>query len=132
MNRHKIVIEYPLQTKSENIVWQLIGTAEGLGKWIADYVTRDGDSMTFTWGEVWTHNDTKTAQIIDIQTNRYIKMKWDYIDCKDAYWEMRIEKSDFTGHLALIVTDFADDGDKEYLQSLWDDNMKRLHEISGF
>ncbi len=54
MDKHKIVLEYPLQTKSENIVWQLIGTAEGLGKWIADYVTRDGDTMTFTWGEVWT------------------------------------------------------------------------------
>ncbi len=75
MDKHKIVLEYPLQTKSENIVWQLIGTAEGLGKWIADYVTRDGDTMTFTWGEVWTHNDTKVALILDIQPNRYIRMK---------------------------------------------------------
>jgi len=59
-------------------------------------------------------------------------MKWDYIEHEDAYWEIRIEKSDFTGHLALIITDFADDGDKDYLQNLWNDNMKRLHEISGF
>ncbi|NPE12304.1 START-like domain-containing protein [Xylanibacter rodentium] len=132
MDKHKIVLEYPLQTKSENIVWQLIGTAEGLGKWIADYVTRDGDTMTFTWGEVWTHNDTKVALILDIQPNRYIRMKWDYIEHEDAYWEIRIEKSDFTGHLTLIITDFADDGDKDYLQNLWNDNMKRLHEISGF
>lgn len=132
MNNHKIVVEYPLETKSTNIVWKLISTAEGFSKWLADYVTIDQDTITFTWGETWTNSDTKTAKILAIQPNQYIRLKWDYVDYEDAYCEIRIEKSDFTGHLALIITDFADDGDKDYLKNLWDDSMRRLHEISGF
>jgi len=125
------MVEYPLETTSPNIVWQMISTAEGLQKWIANQVTESDGSMTFKWGEPWTEQETKTAIIIEKERNRFIRMKWDHDDNEAAYWEMRIEKSELTGHLALTITDFADDGDKQYLYDLWNDNMKRLHEISG-
>lgn len=131
MEKHKITVEYPLEAKSPNIVWQLISTAAGLQKWIADYVTEQDDTMTFTWGEAWTEQDTKTSRVLARERNRYIRMKWDYDENEAAYWEMRIEKSELTGHLTLLITDFADDGDKQYLRDLWDDNLRRLHEISG-
>ena len=36
MKKTKINIEYPLNTKSNKLIWTLISTAEGLQKWIAD------------------------------------------------------------------------------------------------
>ena len=53
MKIKKIEIEHQLKSTSRNIVWQLIGTADGLRKWIADDVKLEGDTLTFVWGEVW-------------------------------------------------------------------------------
>lgn len=131
MEKRKVVIEYQLEAKSPTIVWQMISTAAGLQKWIADYVTEDDDTMTFTWGEAWTEQDTKTSRILERHRHRHIRMKWDYDEYEETFWEMRIEKSELTGRLALIITDFAEDGDKEYLKGLWNDNLRRLHETSG-
>ena len=36
--KQKLYIEYPLATKSSNIVWEQIGTIHGLERWLADYV----------------------------------------------------------------------------------------------
>ena len=58
-------------------------------------------------------------------------MKWDYIEEDYAYWEMRIEQSEMTGNLNLVVTDYAYPDDTDYLHDLWDDNLSRLHQISG-
>lgn len=129
--RIKITIEYPLATKSPGIVWGLIGSAAGLQKWIANYVTEDKSHMTFTWGEAWTEQDTHTSEILEKKTNKYIRLKWDYIEEEEAYWEMRIEKSEMTEALNLVITDYAYPDDTDYLHNLWDDNLNRLHQISG-
>ena len=130
-SRIKITIEYPLMTKSPGIVWSLISNAAGLQKWIANYVTEDGPHMTFTWGEAWTEQDTHTSLILEKKKNQYIRMKWDYIEEDYAYWEMRIEQSEMTGNLNLVITDYAYPDDTDYLHDLWDDNLSRLHQISG-
>ena len=45
---------------------------------------------------------------------------------------MRIEESDVTGLLSLMITDFAADDDEEAdLRGIWDDNLERLHRVSG-
>ena len=49
----------------------------------------------------------------------------------EAYWEMRIGKSELTDELCLYVEDFALPEDIDDLHDLWDDNMERLHQASG-
>lgn len=127
----KITIEHPLSAKSPTIVWRMISTAAGLQKWIADYVMEDGQIMTFTWGELWTERDTKTSRVIAREKNHFIRLKWDDIEEDYAYWEMRLEKSEVTGHLVLVITDFASHDDLDYLKSLWSGNLERLHRVSG-
>lgn len=131
MGRQKVTIEYPLSARSPAIVWGLISTAAGLQKWIADYVTEEDGVLTFTWGHLWTQRDTKVSQIMEKQKNHYIRLKWDYIEESYAYWEMRIEKSEVTGLLVLVITDFAYADDADYLRDLWNGNLERLHRISG-
>ena len=131
----KITIEYPLSTRSPKIVWDMISNAAGLQKWLADKGVEEagGDMMTFTWGQPWTERDTKQSRILDMKQFNYIRMLWDYHeDTPEAYWEMRIEQSDVTGLLSLLITDFASDDEEESdLRGIWDDNLERLHRVSG-
>lgn len=132
MSKKKLVMEYPLNSKSASIVWGLIGNAHGLGKWMADYVEEDEDGeLTFKWGEVWTQQDVRTSTIISKQENSYIRLKWDVNESDEDFWELRVEKSDFSGHLTLIITDHVDEEDVDYMREVWTDNLSRLHNISG-
>ena len=130
----KLTLEYPLSTKSTRLVWDMISNAAGLQKWLADQVVEEEDSMTFTWGHPWTERDTKTSRILEKEKMDHIRMLWDYHEnTPEAYWEMRIEESDLTGMLSLLITDFAADDDEEAdLRGIWDDNFERLHRVSGF
>jgi hypothetical protein len=130
----KLTLEYPLSTKSTRLVWDMISNAAGLQKWLADQVTEEEDSMTFTWGHPWTERDTKTSRILGKEKLNYIRMLWDYHeDTPEAYWEIKIEESNVTGMLSLLITDFAaDDEEEKDLRGIWDDNFERLHRVSGF
>jgi uncharacterized protein YndB with AHSA1/START domain len=130
----KLTLEYPLSTKSTRLVWDMISNAAGLQKWLADQVTEEEDSMTFTWGHPWTERDTKTSRILEKEKLNYIRMLWDYHeDTPEAYWEIKIEESNVTGMLSLLITDFAaDDEEEKDLRGIWDDNFERLHRVSGF
>ena len=131
MSKKKIMVEYPLASKSASMVWGLIGNAHGLGKWMADYVEEHDGMMTFKWGEVWTQQDIRTSEVIERQENSHIRLKWDVNPSDDDYWELRIEKSDFSGHLNLLITDHVDEEDVDYMRGVWDDNLSRLHNVSG-
>ena len=133
MGKQRIDIEYPLTTKSPNIVWEQISSAHGLERWLADHVTEDDGVFTFTWGEPWTQQDIRRAQLIEYVKYDHIKLQWedDEQEENEVFWEMRIEKSPVTGHLNLLITDFAEDDDADGLKILWESNLERLHRASG-
>ena len=133
MGKQKIDIEYPLATKSPAIIWEQINSAHGLERWIADHVSEEDGIFTFTWGEPWTEQDIRQAHVVEAQKFERIRLKWDYEDEDDdeSYWEMRIEKSDLTHNLNLMITDFAEDDDADGLKILWESCLDRLHRASG-
>ena len=132
MRKQRIDIEYPLNTKSPNIVWDQISSAHGLERWFADHVEESDGILTFTWGEPWTEQDIRKAQLVEYVKYDHIRLKWAYDDEEDdTYWEMRIAKSELTHLLTLLITDFADDGDTDALKILWESNLDRLHRASG-
>ena len=89
--------------------------------------------MTFTWGHPWTERDTKQSRILEVAKYNHIRMLWDYHEeTPEAIWELRIEKSDVTGNLTLLITDYAsDEEEEEDLRGIWADNLDRLHRVSG-
>ncbi|MBQ6378050.1 MAG: SRPBCC domain-containing protein [Prevotella sp.] len=132
MGKQRIDIEYPLTTKSPNIVWEQISSAHGLERWLADRVTEDNGMFTFTWGEPWTEQDIRKASLIEFVKYHHIRLKWeDDEEDDESFWEMRIEKSELTHYLTLLITDFADDDDADGLRILWESNLDRLHRASG-
>ena len=133
MGKQKINIEYPLATKSPAIIWEQISSAHGLERWFADHVNEEEEGiLKFTWGEPWTEQDVRQAHVIESVKFDHIRLKWDYEDDdEESYFEMRIEKSDLTNNLNLLITDFADDDDVDGLKILWESMLDRLHRASG-
>ena len=132
MDKQRIDIEYPLTTKSPNIIWEQISSAHGLERWMADHVTEENGIFTFTWGEPWTEQDIRVAHVIEAVKNDHITLKWEDDEAdEEDYWEMRIAQSDLTHHLNLLITDFAEDDDADGLKILWESNLDRLHRASG-
>ena len=130
MGKQKIDIEYPLAIKSPALIWEQISSAHGLERWFADHVNEEDGVFTFTWGEPWTEQDIREAHVLESVVNDHIRMKWDEED-DDSYFEMRIDKSDLTHQLNLLITDFAEDDDVDGLKILWESMLDRLHRASG-
>lgn len=131
MSKNKIHIEHELRSNSQSIIWHLISTAEGLSRWLADDVREDGNSLTLTWGETWSHHEIRKATITGKAKNRYLRFRWDDEDDPEAYIELLMEKSDLTNDFILSITDFAEAGDEDQLEELWADNLERLHTTTG-
>ena len=132
IKKQKLCLEYPLATKSPNIVWEQISTIHGLERWLADHIEENGENiLSLTWGEVWTDHHTLEARIIERQKNDHIRLQWLNEDDPEAYWEMRIGRSELTDELCLYVADYALPEDIDDLHDLWDGNMERLHRVSG-
>ena len=104
MQKQRLNLEYPLSARKPDLLWQLLSTDHGLERWLAE----------------------------ERQKNSHIKLQWVDEDDPDAYWEMRIGQSELTEELCLCVVDYAPAEDIEDLHELWDDNLDRLHQSSGF
>lgn len=131
MNKTKICIEHELRSRSANIIWPLISSKDGLKKWMADEVTRQEDTFTFTWGEVWKSHETRTATVIAEEKGQMIRIRWDDEEDANAYVELRTEKGDITNDYILIITDFAEEDEIDSLKGLWQANLERLHQNTG-
>lgn len=126
----KIELEYELKTRSGSAVWTLISTPVGLKKWLADDVMMDGSMATFIWGDPLREHDTHTATVVEMEKNSHIRLHWDSSDV-DSYWEIRMFHSEIAGNYHLAITDFAEDDDHEGLVQIWNQNIERLHCITG-
>lgn len=64
MSMQKISIDRELNSTSATIIWNMVSTPEGMTRWLADSVTQNGDSLTFTWGSPYDHHEKRTATIL--------------------------------------------------------------------
>jgi uncharacterized protein YndB with AHSA1/START domain len=131
MQKQRLELEYPLSARKPDILWNLISTDHGLGRWIADEVSEQDGVISLTWGQPWTEHHTLLANILEREKNSHIRFRWLDEDDPDAFWEMRIGRSELTGELCLCVVDYAPEDDIDYLHQLWDGNLERLHQSSG-
>lgn len=120
-----------MRCKHANIIWPLLSTDAGLKKWIADEVTREGENLSFTWGETWSHHEIKSARVLEEDRQERIRFAWDDEADAEAYWELLIERSDITGDYILVITDFALPEDEESLYDIWQQNLEQLHQSTG-
>ena len=132
MQKQRLELEYPLRGRKPDLLWQLMSTDHGLERWLADEVKEENGVMSLTWGNPYGEHHTLLANILEREKNDHIRFQWvDEVE-SGVFWEMRIGRSELTEDLCLCVTDYALEDDLEDLEGLWDGNLERLHQSSGY
>ena len=132
MQKQRLSLEYPLSARKPDLLWQLLSTDHGLERWLADRVVEDNGVLNLTWGNPYGEHHTLKANIVERQKNSHIRLRWVDEEEDDAFWAMRIGRSELTDELCLFVEDYAYAEDIDDLHELWDGNLDRLHQSSGF
>lgn len=126
--KRKIHIEYPLNPSSGTIIWNAISTPAGLERWFADKVTRITDKIfTFRWGKT----ETRTAEIVNMRTEYFIRFHWTDEKESKTYFELKIQYNELTTDHILEVTDFTDPGEEDDARELWNSQIDTLRRVFG-
>jgi uncharacterized protein YndB with AHSA1/START domain len=126
MTKTKIELEYILRT-SDSILYNCMSTPSGLEEWFAPEVHIKGDVFTFLW-----EGEERKAELVSKKKLQYVKFQWlDETDKETNFFELRIKIHEMTGELALIVTDFAEEGEEEEQALLWNDAVEQLKRHIG-
>lgn len=121
----KYELEYTLNT-STNILYNRISTPEGLSEWFADNVNLKNGRYTFIW-----EGSESVASVLQKKSNKFIRFKWEDDEEEEAYFEFRIHTDELTRDVALIITDFAEEEDKNDAIDLWDSQISELKQAIG-
>ena len=121
----KYELEYTLNT-SPNILFNRLSTPEGLSEWFADNVNLRKGKYTFIWDGA-----EQEASVLQRKSNKFIRFQWDEDEEEDAYFEFRIHIDELTGDVALLITDFAEEDEKDDAVDLWDTQISELKHAIG-
>jgi len=121
----KVEFEYTIRT-SPTILFACLSTPSGLSEWFADDVNIKNDVYTFFWSR-----SEESATLIKMVKPESIRFKWDDDDEQDTYFEMSIRIDDLTKDVALIVTDFVEEGEEDEKKLEWDNNINSLKQVIG-
>lgn len=128
MKKVKFELEYTLNS-SPKVLFSRLSTAEGLAEWFADDVQVRGDNYTFIWDDI-EHN----AILSTLKDNRHVKFVWvldEDEDEEERYFEFKLNVDELTGDVALLITDFAEQDEKEDSINLWDSQITELRQVLG-
>lgn len=123
----KFELEYLLKT-SPKVLDNMISTPSGLSEWFADDVNINDDVYTFIWD-----GSEEEARLISKRPGS--KIRWQWIDHEDndldTFFEIRYEVDPMTKSVVLTVTDFAENGEMEEVQRLWENQISDLKRVLG-
>jgi uncharacterized protein YndB with AHSA1/START domain len=121
----KYELEYTLNT-SPSILFNRLSTPEGLSEWFADDVNLSKGKFTFLW-----EGTEQEASVIQKKANKFIRFRWDDDEEEDSFFEFRIHTDELTGDVALLITDFAEENEKNDAIDLWDTQISELKHAIG-
>lgn len=122
--KNKFELEYSINS-SPKILYTRLSTPGGLSEWFADDINIQGNIYTFIWDGA-----EQEAELTIKKENLLVRFKW-VDDEDDAYFEFKIHKDELTGEVALIITDFAEDDEKDDIIDLWDTQIAELKRALG-
>ena len=125
MDKVRIDLEYIIKT-SPTILFNCLSTPSGLSEWFADDVNIKNDRYTFFWD-----GSEETAILKNVRKSESVKYQWEDDEDEDYFFEMTIRIDDLTKDVALLVTDFAEEGEEDEIQLMWDNNVDNLKKAIG-
>ncbi|MCH2213558.1 MAG: START-like domain-containing protein [Flavobacteriales bacterium] len=125
-DRQKVELEYILKT-SPKILYNMISTPSGLSEWFADDVNIRNNTMTFFW-----EGSQEKAKVLSKVKDQYVKYQWEKDEGESVFFELRIKIDAITREVALLITDFPEDGDDEDdVADLWESQVEDLRRVLG-
>lgn len=122
--KKKFELEYPLRT-STKMLFPRLSTPSGLAEWFADNVNILGNVYTFIW-------DKQGQKAIQSYVRENIAVKYEWVeDGGKTFFEFRLRIDELTGDLSLIITDFAEEDEKDETIELWDTQILKLKQSLG-
>jgi hypothetical protein len=122
----KYTLEFPINS-SVNILYNRLSTASGLSEWFADDVMVKDKVFTFFW-----QGSDQKATLLKLKNNQFIRLKWEYNDTKEDYFEFLIQVDEMTLDVSLIITDFAEcEQDQKEQTELWNKQISLLKRAIG-
>ncbi len=121
----KYELEYTLNS-SPKVLFTRLSTPSGLAEWFAEDVNLRKGKFTFLW-----EGAEQIAEVVSKKENKYIRFKWEDDTEEDSYFEFKVHKDELTGDLALLITDFAEEDEKEDAIDLWDSQISELKRVIG-
>ncbi len=125
--KEKIQLEYVINS-SPKILYDHVSTPSGLSKWFADDVNVNGNEYVFIW-----EGEEQRAVVTGRKIGSYIRFRWQDEDDEDEkyFFEFKVVKDDLTGDIVLLITDFAEEDEKEEVIELWDSQIEDLMQVLG-
>ena len=124
MSRIKFELEYTLNT-SPKVLFNRLSTPGGIAEWFADDVNMIDSIYTFIW-----EGSQQKAEMLQKKDLKYVRFRWLDED-EEEFFEFRIRQDELTGDVALIVTDFAMEDEKDDAVDLWDSQISELKHAIG-
>ena len=126
MAKEKVQLEYLFNKVSTASLWNSISTPDGLSDWFADSVSVDSEIFTFRWSKV-----EEEAELLAVRQMNSVRFRWLSEDDEDSYFEMKIGSNQLTGDTSLTVVDFADNGEVNDVEDLWNSQIDILKRKIG-
>lgn len=122
--RTKYTIEIEVKS-SPNILYTYLHSPSGLAEWFCDDVDVHSGTYVFKWDGA-----DQSAELVKTQNNRLVRYRW--LDGpEEEYFEMEVSIDDLTNDVALVITDFCDEGDVESSSQLWESQVQQLKMAIG-
>ena len=109
---------------SAKFLYKYISNPSGLAEWFADDVKVNGNKYTFVWGD-----SEVEAELLDKKLNKHVRFEW--VDNPGELTELLLKEDQMTGDLALMVSEYCDEGEEEDTESLWESSIGSLRNIIG-
>ena len=127
MNKEKYNIEFVLGNASQKSLWRMLTDPIAMEEWFADSVKmKDDNFYTFIWNDKGIE-----AERVLKKTLEHVRYNWLSADRAGAYFEFKIHKLELSRVIALEVTDFALEDEKEDAIFLWENQVDLLKRKLG-
>ncbi len=122
--KEKFQLEFEFRS-SPKILFTSLSDSSGLAGWFADEVKTKDDLYTFIWegGESY-------ARLVAIRELQLVRFQW-LDDTDGTYFQFEIKEDDITSDIALVITDFANPGEKDSSIKLWESQVQNLRMLLG-
>ena len=123
--KQQFALEYPINS-SPKVLFNRLSTPGGLSEWFADDVNLHGAIYTFIWEQT-----EQQAEVMQRKDNKYIRFHWLGDEDNNAFFEFRLDQDELTGDVSLLITDFAEEDEKNDAIDLWDTQIAELKHVIG-